>query len=150
MCLKIKNRAIYPVSFRNGVQSMPETVCSISRNAGENPRGLYHAITPEQPCKVLHSQSSGDRYRPEPEPAGTAPTESARNDRTKPEQLVTLRPRRIFRSSPVRGLYSRCNAPLLPCKEVLSAGFLQFFQPQSNKTAGAAMPRLEFYAFCGS
>ena len=26
---------------------MPETVCSISRNAGEDPRGLYHAITPE-------------------------------------------------------------------------------------------------------
>lgn len=27
--------------------------------------GLYHDITPEQPCEVLCSQSNGDQYRPE-------------------------------------------------------------------------------------
>lgn len=33
-----------------------------------------------------------------------AATESARNDRTKPEQLFTVSPARIFQSSPIRGV----------------------------------------------
>ena len=61
------------------------------QSAAEDPRGLYHA--------------------------GTMPTESARNDRDKPEQFVTVSPCRIFRGSPVGGVDSRFTVPLFVMPE---------------------------------
>ena len=52
MCLKIKNWAIYPVSFRNAVQSMPETVCSISRNSQAGSVRAYPAQY-VKPCGLV-------------------------------------------------------------------------------------------------
>lgn len=112
------------------------------------PRGLYHAITTEPIGAAMHHISQ-NRYRPRrdmlekigaaaqspaqsiqrrPIPTGTgtdrqtAPTKSARTDRTKPEQLVTVSPRRIFRSSPVGGVDSRFTSPLFVMPE---KGFLR-------------------------
>lgn len=99
----------------------------------------HHAIMPQQPRTISTRTDTALSDRPRRNdsavcnPAATdtdrqtAPTKSARNDHTKPEQLVTVSPRRIFRCSPVRGLYSRCNALLLPCKVYRSASFLRLF-----------------------
>ena len=57
----------------------------------------------------------------------TVPTESTRTDHAKPEQLVTVSPRRIFHRYPVRGLRSRFTAPLFcyckVCRSALSVRF---------------------------
>ena len=110
---------IYPEMLLQSVPNQPETVCSISRNAAEDPARTvlrYHAGI---------DRSSYAPYQPEPIP--TAPTESARTDHAKPEQLVTASPCRIFRISPVRGVRSRFTAPLFVMPEKcflrLSANF---------------------------
>ena len=107
-----------------------------NRSSGNNqpkriPRGLYHAITPEPTGAAAQSPAQSIQRRPIPTGAGTdrktVPTESARNDCTKPEQLATVSQRRIFRGSPVRGVCSRFTAHLFvmprKCFLRLSANF---------------------------
>lgn len=79
------------------------------------PRGLYHAITPQQIGKAAH-HISRNRYR------AIMPTAPERPDEPRrPNQPGTIcqtgaafhgQPSRIFRSSPVMGVCSRCNALL--------------------------------------
>lgn len=94
-----------------------------------SPHILHSMHGPVKPETVKPETVKPYAIQLRPIPTGTdrrtVPTESARNDRAEPEKLDTASPRRIFHCSPVRGLRSRFAAPLLPCKEVLSAGFLR-------------------------
>ena len=131
-----------------------ETVCSISRTPEQIERGPYHAITPEpvgaamhninrnryrairseQPCKVLHSQSSGDRYRPEPEPT---------DEQRRPNQPGTITPNRSSLSrSALPGFFAALRSgeltagsmlPCLSCQRSAFCGFLRIFQPNCTK-----------------
>lgn len=72
MCLKIKNRAIYPVS---------------SRNAAEDPRGLYHTIMPEQIEAAVHSPARSCTVN-------LAPTDTDRNRNRPPNRADRISPER--------------------------------------------------------
>ena len=107
----------------------PETPEQIERkqSAAEDPA---RTVSRYQIDRAGIIQRYAVQRRPIPTGTGadrrTVQTESARNDHAKPEQLATVRPRRIFCCSPVRGVCSRFTAHLLPCKEVLSAAFLRW------------------------
>ena len=91
------------------------------------PRGLYHAIMPQQ--------------------IGTA-----RTDHAKPEQLVTVSPRRIFRGSPVRGVCAGSQLPYLSCQRSAFCVFLRIFQPNCTKLLLCAITKTTktayLLAFC--
>jgi len=121
--LSVQNKAIHAASFRNALQGINGTVRIIFRNAGTDRAETISRRGSRADCITLSRRSSRAPYQPEPIPryqidragmiqryaikrrpiptgAGTtgqtAPTESARNDHTKPEQLVTVSPCRIF------------------------------------------------------
>lgn len=81
-CLHVQNKAICAVSFRNAAQSMPETVRSISRNAGTDQAETISRRGSRTDCITLSRRSGYRAIR------STAPVQLRQNQ---PETIALNR-----------------------------------------------------------
>lgn len=88
--LSVENRAIHAVSFRNALQSMPETACSTSRNAGTDRAETISRRGSRADCITLSDRPRWNNSAL----CSPAPTDTDRNRSRPPNRADRISPER--------------------------------------------------------